>query len=214
LYFFDELKGVSNSGFGLGNGTQLQYGRILFGNKGLLIINPETVKRYRDEYPTLAIHRLYDDNAYELLKPKGIVKLDYANPKLTLYCVSSPLITANRVFYRYRMKGLDTSWQQPTKNNQVTYNLKPGTYYFLIQAGYNDGVWIDNDIEIKVLVSPAWWQTWWFRVPVLLAVAALLFFLYRQRVRVIRSKAAVSQQLAELEAKAIRAVEARSLAAA
>ena len=203
--YFDERNGVSNAGFAVVGNTITREGKILFSNGGLLMIDPAAVKPDEEYHPAIAVQRLYDDGGYELLKANEPVKLKYDNAKLSLYYLSSNLITANRFFYRYKMEGLDTGWQQPTKNNQVTYNLRPDTYHFFVQTSYTEDNWLANDIRLTIVVSPPWWQTWWFRVLAALLLAFFVFLLFRRRVKIIKQKAAIHQQMAELEGKALRA---------
>ncbi|HWR33736.1 MAG TPA: histidine kinase, partial [Chitinophagaceae bacterium] len=202
--YFDQSNGVSNVGFVVVGNTTTSKGEIIFLNNGLLVVDPEKINLQKEMFPSVAVHRLYDDDAYEQLKVKDTVKLAYNNSKVTLYYLANTLITANRFFYRYKMQNLDTGWQQPTKNNQVTYNLKPGKYYFQIQTSYNETGWKENEIEIAIIVSPPWWQTWWFRTLAVFSGAAIVYFIFRRRIRRIKSKAAIKQQMAELEGKAIR----------
>lgn len=203
--YFDERNGVSNAGFVVLGNTTTNKGEIIFLGNGLLIVDPEKVKSQKETYPPVAVHRLFDDDAYELLNNTDTIKLAYNNSKVTLYYLTNTLIIANRFFYRYKMQGLDTGWQQPTKNNQVTYSLKPGQYYFQIQTSYNETGWEENKIRIVIMVLPPWWQTWWFRVITGLFIAALLFVLFRRRITAIKNNAAIKQQMAELEGKALRA---------
>ncbi len=203
--YFDERNGVSNAGFSVVGNTITNAGKIIFSNSGLLIVDPADVMALQKFQPTLVVHRLYDDGGYELLQQKDTVKLTYNNAKLSLYYLANTLITSNRFFYHYKLEGLDTSWQQPTKNNQVTYNLRPGKYHFLIQASYNEGGRINNEIRITIIVSPPWWQTWWFGLLAFVSVAILLWIVYKRRIKNLKAKAAIKQQMAELEGKAIRA---------
>jgi ligand-binding sensor domain-containing protein len=203
--YFDERNGVSNAGFSVVGNAQTKDGRILFSNGGLLVVDPSSARFHQANDPAVAVHRLYDDGGYELLNTRDTIKLRFDQAKLSLYYLSNTLITANRFFYRYKMERLDTGWQQPTKNNQVTYNLSPGRYHFLIQASYNEGGWRENTNRITIIVSPPWWQEWWFRALVTALVAVLIILLFRRRVASIKAKSVIRQQMAELEAKALRA---------
>lgn len=203
--YFDEQNGVSNSGFSLGQSTVTRDGRIIFCNDALLITDTSLAVVRKDFVPQVSINRLYDDGGYDLLKPSSPVKLHYDEAKISLYYLTNTLITANRFFFRYKMDGLDTGWQQPTKDNQVTYNLKPGKYVFHIQASSNEADWQQSESSITIIVLPPWWSTWWFWSLTILLFAVLLYLLYRRRIRSIKTKAAIRQQITELEAKALRA---------
>lgn len=203
--YFDEQNGVSNAGFTVGQRELTKDGNLLFCNNGILIADTKSPLNTKPFIPEVTINRMYDDGGYDLLDPSVPIKLPYNNAKITLYYLSNTLIAANRFFYRYKMEDLDTGWLQPVKNNMVTYNLRPGNYVFTIQTSYNEGGWHESTAKIKIRVLPPWWQTWWFRILAGSLMAAILFYIYRRRIRSIKAKEQVKQQLAELEGKALRA---------
>jgi ligand-binding sensor domain-containing protein len=203
--YFDEQNGVSNAGFTIGQAVLTKDGKLLFCNNGLLIADTKKPLNQQPFSPGVIINRIYDDGGYDLLDPSVTIKLKHDEGKISLYYLANTLIAANRFFYRYKMDGLDTGWQQPTKNNQVTYNLKTGNYVFHIQTSYNEGDWKENNNKITIIVMPPWWQTWWFRILMFAVVATALYLLYRSRVKTIKTKAAIKQQMTELEGKALRA---------
>jgi ligand-binding sensor domain-containing protein len=204
--YFDEQNGVSNAGFAVSQRFFTKNGNILFSNSGVLFVDTtiNTSLQLKSE-SGIAINRVYDDGAYDLVKNGSVISLKHNEAKVTLYYLTDNLLTANRLFYRYKMDNLDTGWQQPTRNNQVTYNLKPGKYVFQIQTSYNESEWKESQHKITVMVSSPWWQTWWFRVAAVCSVILLAWLFYRSRIRTVKTKAAITQQMAELEGKALRA---------
>jgi hypothetical protein len=204
--YFDEQNGVSNAGFTVSQRHVTRNGDILFCNSGILFVDTTiqpTVQPKTDA--EIAINRVYDDGGYDLVKTGSAIRLKYDEAKITLYYLTNNLLTANRLFYRYKMDGLDTGWQQPTKNNQVTYSLKPGKYVFHIQISFNEGAWEKNENTITIIVTPPWWQTGWFRLLAGFIITTILFIIYRRRIRTLKTRERVKQQLAELEGKALRA---------
>jgi ligand-binding sensor domain-containing protein len=203
--YFDEQNGVNNSGFALGQSIIAKDGKLIFCNDGLLIADTALAVAQKKFIPQITINRLYDDGGYDLIKPSSTVNLKYNEAKVSLYYLTNTLITANRFFYRYKMDNLDNGWQQPTKNNEVTYNLKPGTYTFHIQASSTETDWQQTGSGFTIIVTPPWWQTWWFRLCAALFLASILYLVFRQRIKDIKAKAAIKQQMTELEGKALRA---------
>lgn len=203
--YYDEQNGVSNAGFAVGQSVLTKDDKLLFCNNGMLIVDTKKPMPRQPWSPEVFVNRLYDDGGYDLLDPSKTVNLKYNESKISLYYMGNSLIASNRFFYRYKMEGLDTGWSQPTKNNQVTYNLKTGHYSFRIQSSYNEGGWKESAKKISITVSPPWWQTLWFRVLVVAVLAAALYLLYRRRIRIIKNKASIKQQMTELEGKALRA---------
>jgi ligand-binding sensor domain-containing protein len=108
--------------------------------------------------------------------------------------------------YRYRLKGLDTGWVNTGRNNSVRFSGLPAGYYsFRVQASLDNKNWYGAAQDLSFQVFPPFWATWWFR---LLLVVLIIFIVYawmQLRVRTVRRKARVKQQISELEVKALRA---------
>jgi len=65
-------------------------------------------------------------------------------------------------------------------------NLAPGNYRFRVVASNNSGVWNEQGEALDFSISPAYWQTNWFRAACVAAFVALLWALYQLRLRQIR----------------------------
>ena len=82
--------------------------------------------------------------------------------------------------YAYRLKGLFDQWRYIGTRNFATFsNLNPGTYSFEVIGSNNDGYWNDSPATLKVIVQPAYWQTSWFRILVLVAILGVLYLYYK-----------------------------------
>lgn len=78
--------------------------------------------------------------------------------------------------YAYKLEGEDKDWINIGNSRQAFYtNLDPGTYTFRVRASNNDNVWNENGTAIKVIISPPFWASWWFRIA---AIAILLYLTY------------------------------------
>ncbi len=52
---------------------------------------------------------------------------------------------------------------------------------FLVKAGNEDNIWSDP-IALSIIIKPAWWMTWWFRVFLALILILIGFLIYKFRV--------------------------------
>ena len=76
---------------------------------------------------------------------------------------------------RYQLTGLDTKWIGSTGERRVTYRgLAPGQYAFRLQACNRDGLWNENQAEIRLIVMPYFWQTAWFSPVMTLGLVMLV----------------------------------------
>ena len=93
------------------------------------------------------------------------------------------------VRYRYILEGFDKQWTQAGSRRIAYYtNLPPGHYRFRVQAANNDGVWNETGAAICFYVRPPFYRKPWFILLALALVAAIVFLLYRLRVRRLRSQ--------------------------
>jgi len=52
-----------------------------------------------------------------------------------------------------------------------------------VKGSNNDGVWNETPATIKLIISPPFWQTWWFRTLMILAAVLLVFGIFRYRLQ-------------------------------
>jgi diguanylate cyclase (GGDEF)-like protein len=86
------------------------------------------------------------------------------------------------------MEGFDKDWSPARQNNQATYtNLSAGAYTFMVRASNNDGNWSETPATLRIVINPPWWETWWFRIFLLLLAIFLVFTGYQVRFSTIQA---------------------------
>ena len=94
------------------------------------------------------------------------------------------LVAPEKVRFRYKLEGHDRDWQDAGTRRQAFYNnLPPRTYRFRVIASNNSGVWNEAGAFLDFSVAPAYYQTIWFRVSVVVVLASVITALYRMRLR-------------------------------
>ena len=84
------------------------------------------------------------------------VQIDYTSPDLSM---------AQRLRFRYRLEGVDTTWQDAGDRRSAFYTaLSPGEYSFHLIVANGDGVWGDDHQVATFRLLPGWYQTLWFKV--------------------------------------------------
>lgn len=103
----------------------------------------------------------HEDNVFSF----EFAALDFSNPKKNKYL--------------YKMEGFDRDWNERKSDRRfVTYtNLDPGKYVFRVMGSNNDGVWNEKGTSIKIIITPPFWETWWFRLLAVLAFAVLSYII-------------------------------------
>jgi signal transduction histidine kinase len=103
------------------------------------------------------------------------VEIDYA---------ALSLVSSEKVRFRYALWGVDKEWQEAGSRREAYYmNLPPGHYRFQVIASNNDGVWNQQGDILNFSIAPAYYQTIWFRIALVILVLMLLCVAYVVRVR-------------------------------
>ena len=103
------------------------------------------------------------------------LQVDYTSPTFTI---------PQRVRFRYRLDGYDHDWHEAGSRRQAFYtDLRPGKYSFRVIACNSDGEWDASPAKLDFSITPAYYQTNWFRVLCVAFFLALLWAAYRWRVR-------------------------------
>ncbi len=115
------------------------------------------------------------------------VKLSYKENSLSFNFVSISLSNPEGVIYKIKLEGYDDDWKVTSKNESVSYsNLPHGKYTFKLMACNSSGVCNAKAMEIKIIITPPYWMTWWFYLIVFGVVVSGLFAYIKIRERKLR----------------------------
>lgn len=107
--------------------------------------------------------------------------------------------------YSYQLASVDEGWSEPATSNTVSfYRLSPGLYHFRVKARLRGFDW-SEPAEFTFRIAKPFWETWWFRILVVLSASAVLILLFRSRINNLKKKAAIESQIRELEMNAFKA---------
>jgi len=120
-------------------------------------------------------------------------------------CYSNPEI----VQYRYRLKGFQNEWSEPTKQREITFNnLPPGNYIFEIYANAGSDESRNGLQTFAFSITPAFWQSTWFLMAsialLMLASAGIALYIQRKKNRILLEKLRTEKELNELRISSIR----------
>jgi len=155
-------------------------GRIWFSlNKGISVVDPARLRS--DSTRAIAqIQSILADG--RPIGVRGAIQIPGGRQRITFDYAGLSLSVPERVRFRYRLEGFDREWSEPSAAREAVYtNLSPGPYRFRVMASNPDGVWSSDEASLGFEVEPLFWQTWWFRLSVVLACALAILALYRLR---------------------------------
>ena len=114
--------------------------------------------------------------------------LDYTNPQ--------------NIQYAYILDGFEKQWTFADKQRSVTYtNLPKGEYVLRVRSTNSDGVWVDNERILNIVILPSFWETpvayvlyVLFILIIILVAVYILFTIYR-----LKHEVSVEQQISDIK---------------
>lgn len=212
---YGKQSGIESKYFSESTGIRIHTGEIIMGfDDGLYYFNPEQVRKSttipaivftgiqiggkdvnNSEYShskstynskTLTLELNHKDKHFSI----GYATLDYRNP--------------NNIQYSVKLEGFDQEWHIERGQRIANYtNLAPGKYTFKVKSTNSDGIWVENERTISIIVHPSFWETklarfLYFLVFLLLTATAIyiIFTIYK-----LRHKVEVEQLITNIKLK-------------
>ena len=174
-------------------------GILYFGGiNGLNYFSPEDIEVYPNSFQPafteLSIYNTpvkvgekYHSNVV-LIKPieeTKTLELSYKDAVFSIEFSALDYFLPEKIKYEYKMVGVDQDWViVPSTRRFANYtNLSGGEYLFQVKASNSDGVWSDQIAELKIIIHPPFWQTPWFKVLFVLAIALMVMGYIRYRTK-------------------------------
>ncbi|MBC8051608.1 MAG: response regulator [Sphingobacteriaceae bacterium] len=179
---------------------KLKNGNLVFGGTdGFSIFDPEKVGGNKVKPPVVftdfqifnkSITSYNNDSPLQnTIGETQEIYLNYRQSVFTFEFSALNFIAPHENEYAYMLDGFDKEWIYSGHERKVTYtNLDPGTYVLKVKAANNDGVWNEQPTSIKIIISPPFWKTWWFRILSILLILAAAYAVFRYRVKAIESQ--------------------------
>lgn len=189
FYNYDYESGIPTSDFVEASAVTTPDGTIYFGSPGgICFFNPQQLTEPKAVSPIQIINcervgKLSDQFASRQISPnkEGIICLNHDDNTFKINFTIKDFSQEGNVEYSYMMKGLDYQWYETEGDNEVTFrNLKPGDYTFIIRAKLKNQDWEDaSTAEMKVVVNPPLWLTWWAKLCYVLLIMGILGYFFR-----------------------------------
>jgi len=174
---------------------------IYFGaSDGLLFFNPRNIK---DVHLTARVVftdlKIYNQSVTISTGGNSILKesitgaksisIPYENDVITIDFALLDYFNVKRNRFVYKLEGFEKEWNDVGKRNSATYtNLPPGEYTFYVKAFHGDGGGDLKETSIDVIIVPAFYQTWWFKIIVALGLFFFTVIIFRGKTRKITNE--------------------------
>jgi ligand-binding sensor domain-containing protein/GGDEF domain-containing protein len=165
---------VSYDFSGLAHGNELNQaavlraknGRLYFGGlDGISAFFPKEIKK-NNHIPEVVLTNITSEGhsveINEALNELTEVVFEYKDYLITFEFAALEFSQPKKNQYQYKLEGLDPDWIKLGSRNRATFtNLPAGTYTLKVKGSNNDGLWSKESINLKVVVLPAPWASWW-----------------------------------------------------
>jgi len=181
-------------------------GEMFFG--GIMGFNrfyPDSIK-YDQTPPKIALTNFYlynklvevSENSFlkEPISEAKEVVLDHDQKFITFEFSALEFSSPSKIQYAYQLEGFDNEWNYIGNSRKATYtNLPSGEYYFKVKASNSDGVWNETGVAVKLIIKPAFYELWWVKVIVVIAIILIAIALDRYRLKRIASQKLMLERL-------------------
>ncbi|HEX2629766.1 MAG TPA: two-component regulator propeller domain-containing protein, partial [Chitinophagaceae bacterium] len=119
--------------------------------------------------------------ADSLLQQQGL-KLATNDNTISFTFTSPTFIDEQKTAFKYYLEGVDDDWSAPTFNYAAIYSeLRPGKYVLKVLAQNAKGVWSKEPAVFAFTIRAPFYKQWWFVALCILAIASVMYALYRFR---------------------------------
>jgi ligand-binding sensor domain-containing protein/signal transduction histidine kinase len=148
--------------------------------------------------PRAAVEELLEDG--QSVDPNGTLNVAANIVRLNFEFTAMSLRPQQGVRFRYKLDGFDPTWNLGSLSRLATYtNLRAGHYTFRVQAFNTSNPSNVSEFDLPLSKAQVFYETSWFYVLCSLLIAAIVWSLYKLRVRGLRQRfAAVLEERSRL----------------
>lgn len=183
---FNLQDGLQSREFGYGAYHAGRSGQMYFGGvNGFNIFLPEDIQDNPYQPPVvLTAFQIFGEESS--LQPAITVNreitLSYYDNHFSFEFAALDYVAPEENRYAYQLEGFNTDWVDNGRRRFANFtNLDPGEYIFRVKGSNNDGIWNAQGAAVQIIITPPFWQTWWFRVLLGGSILGILLMLHRYR---------------------------------
>lgn len=183
---YDQSEGIIHNQFNWRASYNDKSGKLYFGGlKGFISFDPNSI--FIDSNKSLIAFTSFKVFDKEAALPQSLpatkeITLNYDQNFFSIEFAALDMAPAHKHTYSYMLEGVDPDWiHAETRNTAYYTDIDYGTYKFLVKTSNADKIW-SEPAALSIIIKPAWWMTWWFKILIGLSVIFLGFLVYKFRV--------------------------------
>lgn len=175
-------------------------------NRGLVFFYPDLINQKAVQLPLYINRILINDKDTAV---SSSYNLSYYQNNIKISFTGLGYKNAGKLKYRYKMIGLDTSWNY-TKAREVQYTTLPANAYtFVLNVQNSTGGWSTNEVKVHFSIPLPFWKEWWFILGMIALSGYLMSILIKYRLKRVELRnekiSNLNKTLTSLKLKALRA---------
>jgi ligand-binding sensor domain-containing protein/two-component sensor histidine kinase len=117
------------------------------------------------------------------------VQLPFSNAITTIEFALTDYVNIRNNHFMYKLVGMDYDWIDAGTRNSATYtSLPPGEYTLLVKAYTENGFAGGNVASLHLIIIPAFYQTFGFKVLLLVLFILVIVFIINYRTKTIKNQ--------------------------
>ena len=203
---YDALDGLQDLEFNPGAYAVSAAGEMFFGgNSGFNAFRPERFKDNAFVPPVVLTsfkvfeREVFGAQAASYVQP---IELSWQDNFFSFEFAALSFRRPDRNRYMYRLQGLDQDWVDAGTRRHATYTkVPPGEYVFRVKGSNNDGIWNEEGVTARIVITPPLWRTPAAYGIYALTFAGLLFGAFRLQGRRLERHERAALQALDLKRK-------------
>lgn len=183
---FNAADGIGGNQFVENAALVMDDGQLLFGGShGITLFDPGS------EASGEGVKLVFDDlliggQVASLTLPQ---RLTYRENDFSVTFTALDFNNNHQVRYSYKLEGFNDDWVDIRQNREAAFsNVPPGKYTLRVRAaGASEDAFAEGSLPIRIVPAP--WNSWWAWTLYAAMALALLLYLARLRMRVLRQRA-------------------------
>jgi len=190
---YDVDDGLQSNEFNTGAYFQNDRGEMLFGGiNGFNMFHPDDIQDNPNIPPVvLTEFRLFGKTVKleNSITYTDKIVLSHKEHSISIEFAALDYTNPSKNQFAYMLEGFDENWIYSGTRRTATYtNLEPGEYRFNVNGSNNDLIWNLEGVSVEIIITPPFWQTWWFRFLAVVVIFLIIFFLFRSRMKTVSLK--------------------------
>lgn len=164
--------------------------QIMFGtNRGLVLFNPAEIQQNTETLPLVFTRfQLFNQDVPIGTQNSPLnfsigyideIKLTHKQSVFSIEYAALDFNSIEKIKYAFKLENFENEWNYVQKQRKATYtNIPKGTYYFKVRSTNGEGVWIDNETSVKIVILPSFWETIYAQILYIIAFLLILYIVY------------------------------------